>query len=316
MAMLDGKVAIVTGAGRGIGRGEALDLALEGASVVVNDLGTSSTGDGSSMALADEVVEVIKTRGGTAIANYEDVGDFDGARRLINTAIERFGRLDVLVNNAGILRDATLDVMSEAEYDTVVRVHQKGTFNTMRHASAYWRSQVEQGRRQRASIVNTVSAAGLEGNAGQINYGAAKAAIAAMTVIASLELAPLGVRCNAVSPGGMTRMVTEFLAGPGGVAARALGVDLGSAVIKNPEDYDTYHPLNPGNSAPMVVWLASDESLHVTGQVFRAEGNRIGRYVPWQRGTTIERDGKWSPSEIGPAINDRIFQSRNPGMIL
>jgi len=207
MGMLDGKVAIVTGAGNGVGRGEAVQLADHGAKVVVNDLGGSVTGEGSDKRAADDVVEVIIKRGGEAVANYDSVTEFEGAKNIIDTAIDSFGRLDVLVNNAGILRDKMMFTMTPEEFDSVVKVHMYGTFNTMHHASVYWRSESKEGRQPRASIVNTVSSAGLQGQASQSNYGAAKAGIAAMTIIASLELVRYGVRANCIGPGGFTRMV-------------------------------------------------------------------------------------------------------------
>ena len=299
MGLLEGKVAIVTGAGRGVGRGEALELAKEGAKVVVNDLGGSSTGDGADKGPAEEVAQLIRERGGEAVANYDDVSDFAGAKNMVEQAVEAFGRLDVIVNNAGILRDKMLFSMAEEDFDSVMRVHVKGTFNTTHHAGVYWRSESKAGRQPRAAIVNTVSSAGLQGNVGQINYGAAKAAIAAMTIITSLELSRSGVRANAIAPGGMTRMVGTI---------RAEGE------VKQPEEYTEFDPMNPGNSAPMVAWLASDEALHVTGQVFRAVGGKITRYVPWTLGEGIEKNDRWEPSEIGPALAAAVFHSRHPGL--
>ncbi|MDQ1468097.1 MAG: hypothetical protein QOH10_2512 [Actinomycetota bacterium] len=181
MGILDGKVAIVTGSGNGVGRGEAIMLADHGAKVVVNDLGGSVTGEGADKTAAETVVDVIKSRGGEAVANYDDVSDHAGSKNIIDTAIDTFGRLDVLVNNAGILRDRMIFSMGEDDFDAVIRVHLKGTWNTMHHASAYWRNESKEGRQPRASIVNTVSSAGLQGQASQSNYGAAKAGIAAMT---------------------------------------------------------------------------------------------------------------------------------------
>ena len=201
MGLLDGKVAIITGAGHGVGRGEAIELADQGARVVVNDLGGSVTGEGADKRAADEVVDVIKGRGGEAVANYDDVSDHAAAKNIIDTAIEAFGKLDVLVNNAGILRDKMIFSMAEGDFDAVIAVHLKGTWNTMHHASVYWRAESKDGRQPRAAIVNTVSSAGLQGQASQSNYGAAKAGIAAMTIIASLELGRYGVRANCVGPG-------------------------------------------------------------------------------------------------------------------
>jgi NAD(P)-dependent dehydrogenase (short-subunit alcohol dehydrogenase family) len=302
MGLLDGKVAIVTGGGRGVGRGEAILLAHHGAKVVVNDLGGSQTGDGADKTPAEEVVGVIKDRGGEAIANYDDVSDFNGAKNLVSQAVEAFGKLDVVVNNAGILRDSMLFKATEDDFDSVIRVHLKGTFCVSHHAANYWRDQSKAGNQPRASIVNTVSSAGLQGNVGQTAYGAAKAGIAAMTIIHSLELSRLGVRVNAIAPGGMTRMVGT--------------IRPDAPLPKNPEEYTEFDPMNPGNSAPMVVWLASDEALHVTGQVFRAVGNNITHYRPWALGDGITSKNKeqWDPTEIGPAVNATVFHSRHPGL--
>jgi NAD(P)-dependent dehydrogenase (short-subunit alcohol dehydrogenase family) len=303
--MLEGKVAIVTGAGRGVGRGEAIALADHGAKVVVNDLGGSVTGEGGDKSAADEVVDVIKGRGGEAVANYESVADFAGAKRIIESAVDAFGRLDVLVNNAGILRDKMIFTMSEDEFDSVIAVHLKGTWNTMHHASAYWREQSKAGDQPRASIVNTVSSAGLQGQASQSNYGAAKAGIAAMTIIASLELARYGVRANCIGPGGFTRMVGQAMA---------------DIEVKNPEEYIEFNAMNPGNSAPGVVWLASDDSIPVTGQVLRVVGNNLALYRPWELGEQFlsrDKDGnptQWDPAEIGPTLNKYVFGTVNPGI--
>jgi NAD(P)-dependent dehydrogenase (short-subunit alcohol dehydrogenase family) len=302
MGLLDGKVAVVTGAGRGVGRGEAVELAAQGAKVIVNDVGGSRSGEGADKAPAEEVAGVIRDRGGEAAANDDDVANWAGAQNILDQAIETYGGLDVVVNNAGILRDKMLFSMDEADFDAVIRVHQKGTFVMTHHAGIYWRSESKAGRQPRAAIVNTVSSAGLVGNVGQINYGAAKAGIAAMTIISSLELARSGVRVNAVAPGGMTRMVGT--------------IRPDSPPPKNPEDYDEFDRMNPGNSAPMVAWLASDEAMHVTGQVFRAIAGKIEHYRPWTLGAGIEKDGRWDATEIGAEVNAAIFGSRNPGLKL
>jgi NAD(P)-dependent dehydrogenase (short-subunit alcohol dehydrogenase family) len=304
MGLLDGKVAVVTGAGHGVGRGEALELAAQGAKVVVNDLGGSVAGEGADKRPADTVVDVIKERGGEAVANYDDIGDWGGAENLVQSAIDAFGRLDVVVNNAGILRDKTIVKMTEEDFDAVVRVHLKGTFNTTHFAGAHWSERAKAGEQNRAAIVNTVSSAGLQGNVGQANYGAAKAGVAALTVIASLELARYGVRANAIAPGGFTRMV---------------GIHMKDIEVKEPDEYgdDEYVNLNPGNSAPMVAWLASDEALHVTGQVFRAVGNMIAHYQPWTVGTTVETPKgprRWEAAEIGAIVNAQLFHCRAPGL--
>ncbi len=305
MGMLDGKVAIVTGAGNGVGRGEAIMLADHGAKVVVNDLGGSVTGEGADAKVADQVVEVITSRGGEAVANYDSVSDFDGAANIVRTAVDAFGRLDVLVNNAGVLRDRMMFSMAPEDFDTVVKVHMYGAFHTMHHASAYWRNESKEGRQPSASIINTVSSAGLQGQASQINYGAAKAGVAAMTIIASLELSRYGVRANCIGPGGFTRMV---------------GQAMKDIEIKNPEDYAEFDRMNPGNSAPAVVWLASDDSKPVSGQVLRMVGNSLCVYQPWQMGEEFfatDKEGnatQWDPAQVGHILNRYAFRTTNPGI--
>ena len=301
MGLLDGKVAVVTGAGHGVGRGEALALAGAGARVVVNDLGGSVTGEGADKRPAEEVAQIIKDRGGEAVANFDDVADFAGSKNIIEQAIEAFGQLDVVVNNAGILRDKMIFSMSEEDFDSVIRVHLKGTWAMTRHASAHWREESKAGRQPRASVINTVSSAGLQGQASQSNYGAAKAAIAALTRIASLELGRYGVRVNAIAPGGFTRMV---------------GQAMKDIEVKEPDEFGEFDRMNPGNSAPMVVWLASDQALHVSGQVFRAVGNSIALYKPWALQPAVESNDKagkpaqWDPEQIGDAVNGEIFGSQ------
>jgi NAD(P)-dependent dehydrogenase (short-subunit alcohol dehydrogenase family) len=304
MGILDGKIAIVTGSGHGIGRGEALELAAQGAKLVINDLGGSSSGEGADKRAADEVVEVIKARGGEAVANYDDVADFGGAENLIASAYEAFGGHDILVNNAGIIRDKMIVSMTEDDFDSVLRVHLKGTFAVTKFACIRWRERTKAGENVRAAIVNTVSSAGLQGNVGQANYGSAKSAIAALTIITSLEGSRYGVRANAIGPGGATRMA-------GGV--------LKDVEIKEPDAYgdDEFSRLNPQNSAPMVAWLASDEAMHVTGQVFRAVGTNIAHYEPWKLGTSVDNpkgELKWDPAAIGAEINAQVFHSRHPGL--
>ena len=305
MGICDGKVAIVTGAGNGVGRGEAIELADQGAKVVVNDLGGDVTGQGADKRAADQVVDVIKSRGGEAVANYDDVADFNGAKNIVATALDAFGQLDVLVNNAGILRDKMLFTMAETDFDAVIRVHLKGTWNTMHHASAHWREQSKAGHQPSAAIVNTVSSAGLQGQASQSNYGAAKAGIAAMTIIASLELARYGVRANCIGPCGFTRMVGQ---------ARA------DVTVKHPEEYTEFDAMNPGNSAPAVAWLASDESKPTTGQVLRMVGNSLCIYSPWEMGEQFyatDADGnpaRWEAGDIGPILNKYVFRTINPGI--
>jgi len=311
MGIVDGKIAIVTGAGRGVGRGEALELAAHGAKVIVNDPGASSKGDGSDAAPADQTVALIRERGGEAVANYDDVSSFDGAAKIVAAAIETYGALDIVVNNAGILRDATITKMTEADFDSVIAVHLKGTWNMTHHACVYWQTESKAGRVRRAAIVNTVSSAGLQGNPGQANYGAAKAGIAALTVITSLEGQRYGVRANAIAPGGATRMVNEAM--PQIPVREANEVPDGE-----------FERLNPGNSAPMVVWLASDQASLVTGQVFKAVGAGVTWYHGWSLGASTSAkakgadgkptDAKWDPAKLSAALAKDVFGLQPGGL--
>jgi NAD(P)-dependent dehydrogenase (short-subunit alcohol dehydrogenase family) len=286
-----GRVAIVTGAGRGIGRGHALELARQGAHVVVNDLGGSVSGSGSDAGPAQAVVDEIEAAGGVGVANTDDVADWDGARRLVEQAVEVFGRLDVLVNNAGILRDRMLFNMTEDEWDAVIRVHLKGTFAPLRHAAAYWRERDKAGDTHDARVVNTSSTSGLFANPGQSNYGAAKSGIATLSIIAAKELGPYGVTVNAIAPGARTRM-TENLGGGG--AAPAEG---------------EWDPRAPENVAPLVAWLASPESAGITGQVFLVGGGRLAVAEGWRRGPGVDRGARWDPAELGTVVPDLVGQT-------
>jgi NAD(P)-dependent dehydrogenase (short-subunit alcohol dehydrogenase family) len=300
LGILEGKVAIVTGAGHGIGRGHAMELARQGATVIVNDLGSSVAGEGSGQD-ADLTVDRINAAGGKAFANYEDVADFDGARRMIDQATGELGRLDILVNNAGIVRDSILHRMDEAAWDAVVRVHLKGTFAPMRHAAAYWRAQAKAGHRIAGRIINTTSGAGLSGNIGQANYAAAKAGIVGLTLTASLELALIGVTVNCVAPGGTTRIMGTI---PGSDVA-----------VTEPDEYVEFHPLDPKISSPLVAWLASDEAGYVSGQVLRAIGETIVLLDGWRYGPTISNGGAhWDTGTLGARISTDIFRSRAPGL--
>jgi NAD(P)-dependent dehydrogenase (short-subunit alcohol dehydrogenase family) len=285
------RVVVITGAGRGIGRGHALEFARQGAKVVVNDLGGDVHGGGRASEVAESVVAEIEAIGGEAIANGEDVSDHEGAGRLIQSAIDAFGRLDVLVNNAGILRDRMLVNMTVEEWDAVIRVHLRGTFCCSQHAAAYWRGRAKAGETLDARIINTASPSGLYGNPGQSNYGAAKAAIASFTIITSRELERYGVTVNAVSPGARTRM-TENLG-------------FGSVELKEGE-FDYYAS---DNIAPVVVWLASPQSKRITGRVFEAAGGRIGIAEGWRRGPHVSKDARWEPEAVGPAIEELLAQA-------
>ena len=291
--LCEGRVAIVTGAGRGIGRAHAIELARQGARVVVNDLGAEVDGTGGSLGPAGEVVDEIRGFGGEAIANGEDVADFDGAGRLVTAAIETFGGLDVLVNNAGILRDRMLVNMTMEEWDSVIRVHLRGTFAPTRWAAGYWRDRTKAELVNDARIINTSSSSGIYGNVGQTNYGAAKAGIASFTVIAAKELARYGVTVNALAPGARTRM-TENLIRARGVADLA------------PEEFDAR---SPDNVAPIVAWLASTESAGITGRVFNVAGGRISVAEGWHAGPLAERDDRWDPVELGPVLHDLVARA-------
>src|SRR5437868_8595188 len=271
--LCEGRVAIVTGAGRGLGREHALMLAAHGAKVVVNDIGASLDGLAKDGSPANEVVEEIRKGGGEAVTNGDDVSDWKGAKKMIDHAIGTFGRLDVLINNAGILRDRMLTNMSEEEWDAVIKVHLKGTFAPSRWAAGYWREQVKAGKTVDGRIINTTSVSGIYGNPGQTNYGAAKAGIAAFTVIAAQELGRYGVTVNAVAPGARTRM-TESL-GAGRPAAE-----------RKPEDFVDRAP---EHVSPLVVWLASAESFDVTGRVFNMSGGNVSVAEGWRRGPGIDK---------------------------
>ncbi|MGH3744785.1 MAG: SDR family oxidoreductase, partial [Mycobacteriales bacterium] len=254
----DGRVAVITGAGGGIGRAHALAFAAEGAKVVVNDLGGSRDGTGNDAGPAQQVAEEIKAAGGEAVANTDDISTFAGAKSLIDQAVDTFGRLDTLVNNAGILRDKMMVNMEESQWDAVIQVHLKGTFGPAHHAAAYWRDKSKAGEQPDARIINTTSPSGLFGNVGQANYGAAKAGIAAFTLITATELGRYGVTCNAIAPVALTRM-TEDLGGFSGME------------LKEGE----WNPFGPENISPLVVWLGSNESAAVTGRVFMVTGGQI-----------------------------------------
>ena len=293
----EGRIVVVTGAGRGIGREHALGFAREGASVVVNDLGVARDGSGVSTRPAQEVVDEIRSLGGTAIANTDDIADWDGARRLVQSAVDTFGRLDVLVNNAGFVRDRMLFTTSEEEWDAVIRVHLKGHFAASRHAAEYWRARSKAGDAVDARIVNTSSGAGLMGSIGQSAYSAAKGGIAALTLVEAAELARYGVTANAIAPAARTRMTEEVFGDR--MQAPTVGFDVNE----------------PANISPLVVWLGSAESRDVTGRVFEVEGGLISVADGWQHGPGLDKGARWDPAEIGKAVHELLAQAPTPAPV-
>ncbi|MFI6171283.1 SDR family oxidoreductase [Nocardia sp. NPDC051052] len=288
MGSLDGRVAIVTGAGRGIGRAHALLLAAEGAAVVVNDLGGNNEGVGADAGPAKQVVDEIVAAGGRAVADTANIADWSGAKALVEQAITSFGGLDVLVNNAGILRDAFIAAMDEAQWDAVIAVHLKGHFAVLHHAAAYWKAQAKAGRQVAASVINTASASGtFMPNPGQANYGAAKAGIAALTQVAALELERYGVRANAIAPVARTRLT---LATPGMGAMFAEEVP--------PGEFDAFAP---ENISPIVAYLAQ-EKCPITGKVFAVQGGAISALNGWTATKTIETDGPWNLTDLADRL--------------
>ncbi|MYV99458.1 SDR family oxidoreductase [Streptomyces sp. SID3343] len=291
----EGRVVIVTGAGGGIGREHALAFAREGAHVVVNDIGASRQGDGRSPGPAQQVVADIEALGGKAVINADDVADWAGAERLVQTAIDAFGRLDVVVNNAGFLRDRMIVSLGEDEFDAVVRVHLKGHFAVMKHAGAYWRAQAKAGNTIDARLINTTSGAGLMGSVGQGNYAAAKAGITCLTQIAAVEMGRYGVTANAIAPAARTRMTEEAM----------------PDMVRKPEDgsFDFY---DPANISPLVVWLGSPESRDVTGRVFEVEGDKVSVATGWQHGPEAKAGRRWNPAELGPVVAKLIDEAPAP----
>jgi len=289
---------IVTGAGRGIGRAHALEFARQGAAVVVNDFGTALDGAGASATPAEQVVEEIRSSGGKAVANFDDVADWEGSKRIVASALESFGRLDAVVNNAGFVRDRMFANATEDEWDAVVRVHLKGHFCVARRAVAHWRDEAKAGRGNDARIINTSSGAGLLGSVGQSAYSAAKGGILSLTLVQAAELGRYGVTANAIAPAARTRM-TE---------------DVFTETMKAPEP-GAFDEMAPDNVSPLVVWLGSAESAWVTGRVFEVEGGRIGVADGWQHGPTFDKAARWEPGEVGAVVKDLLAEAPPPAPV-
>lgn len=286
MSLLEGRVAIVTGAGRGIGRAHALELARHGAAVVVNDFGVSIAGEGTGETPAESVVAEIEAAGGRAVVNTADVADFAQAEAMVQQAITTYGGLDVLVNNAGFVRDRMLVNTSEEEWDAVIRVHLKGHFAPLRHAGAYWRAEAKAGRQRAARVINTSSGAGLQGSVGQATYSAAKAGIAGLTLVAAQEMGRYGVTVNAIAPVARTRM-TEGA-------------------------FDTSAMALPEDNSPIVAWLASVDAADVTGRVIEIDGGTITVENGWSHGPAHALGTRWSAPDVGPALRDLLAAAAAP----
>ncbi|SHI27601.1 SDR family oxidoreductase [Streptomyces sp. 3214.6] len=293
----DGRVVVVTGAGRGLGRAHALAFAAQGARLVVNDLGVGLDGTPGADSPAARVAEEIRTAGGEAVAHGGDIATPEGAASLVATALQTYGRLDTLVNNAGFLRDRMLVNLDEDDWDAVVRVHLKGHFLTLKHAAAHWRAEAKAGRAPAARIVNTSSGAGLLGSVGQGNYSAAKAGIVALTLVAAAELARYGVQANAIAPAARTRMTERTFAET--MTAPETGFDA----------------MAPDNVSPLVVWLGSAASEGVTGRVFEAEAGRITVMDGWRAGPTADKGARWDPAEAGTAVRKLLTEAEPPGAV-
>ncbi len=292
----EGRVVIVTGAGRGIGRGHALEFARQGARVVVNDIGAELDGTGGGTGPAREVAEEIRAMGGEAVLNGDDVADWAGARRLVGTAVEAFGRLDVLVNNAGFVRDRMFANVAEDEWDAVVRVHLRGHFATARWAAAHWRDQAKAGEPVDARIVNTTSGAGLMGSVGQSAYSAAKGGIVSLTLVQAAELRRYGVTANAIAPAARTRMTEQVFA----------------ETMAAPTDGSTFDEMAPENVAPLVVWLGSPEAADVTGRVFEVEGGKVAVADGWRHGAPVDNKDRWDPADVGAAVRKLLAEASPP----
>ncbi|MFI6337540.1 SDR family oxidoreductase [Streptomyces sp. NPDC050535] len=297
--LCEGRVVVVTGAGRGLGRAHALAYAAEGAQVVVNDLGVGLDGTPGPGSPAGQVVDEIRSAGGAAVAHGGDVAMTEGAASLVRTALETYGRLDTLVNNAGFLRDRMLVNLDEDDWDAVMRVHLKGHFLPLKHAAAHWRAEAKAGRRPQARVVNTSSGAGLLGSVGQGNYSAAKAGIVGLTLVAAAELGRYGVQVNAVAPAARTRMTERAFA----------------EAMAAPDGGGVFDAMAPENVSPLVVWLGSAAGSGVTGRVFEAEGGRITVMEGWRAGPGVDKGARWTPSEAGDAALKLLAGAEVPGAV-
>lgn len=295
----EGRIVIVTGSGRGLGRAHALELAHQGARVVVNDLGCELDGTGGGSGPAGEVVEEIRAAGGEAIANGDDVADFAGAARMVAAAVEAFGGLDAVVSNAGFVRDRMFANVAEDEWDAVVRVHLKGHFAVARHAAAHWRDQAKAGAPVDARLVNTSSGAGILGSVGQAAYSAAKAGIATLTLVQAAELGRYGVTANALCPAARTRMTEGVF----------------TEMMATPDQPDAFDAMAPENVSPLVAWLVSTESAGVTGRMFEVEGGKVGIATGWQHGPTVDKGDRWEAAELGPVVAGLLEQAPAPAPV-
>lgn len=294
--LCDGRVVVITGAGRGIGRGHALEFARQGAKVVVNDIGTELDGSGGSTGPAADVVEEIRGLGGEAIVNGDDISTWEGGANLVKTALDAFGDLHVVVNNAGVVRDRMFANASEDEWDLTMQVHLKGHFTTARHAAAYWRERSKAGETVDARIINTTSGAGLLGSVGQSAYSAAKGGIVSLTLVQAAELGRYGVTANAIAPAARTRMTEQVFA----------------QTMAAPDDPGTFDEMAADNVAPLVAWLGSADSAGVTGRVFEAEGGKISVADGWRRGRVIDKGDRWEPIELGAAVTELLAEAPAP----
>lgn len=293
--LCDGRVVVITGAGRGIGRGHALEFACQGAKVVVNDIGTELDGSGGSTGPAADVVEEIRAMGGEAVANGDDISTWEGGANLVKTALDAFGDLHVVVNNAGVVRDRMFANATEDEWDLTMQVHLKGHFTTSRHAAAYWRDRAKAGESVDARIINTTSGAGLLGSVGQAAYSAAKGGIISLTLVQAAELGRYGVTANAIAPAARTRMTEQVFA----------------ATMAAPED-GAFDAMAADNVAPLVAWLGSSDSAGVTGRVFEAEAGRVSVSDGWRRGRVIDNGARWEPIEVGKAVTELLAEAPEP----